>query len=380
MKKDVDFDLNSFGSIHTYSSLSQVSRARRMSLEKQVCVDDSREALKEKFRVGLYDENGKPRLSCARSYFLDVSLDFGELQDYHKTWRDFSEYLVLQRQEFDKEKGKVNKETIAVKCSKRGNDVYFSRLHKRLNHLKKMKDYTLFDSRSNIKETNCLLVTLTYDTKRASIQEAWENIGSDFNSYITNLRKKFGKASCVRVWESFFNGYPHIHALLIFHNYGFRTYRHNGKWRIKKKGEFENGYHSFVDVQAVRSLRSGLSYVTKYMMKAYGESYNSEVGLRKNLSDLTLAMCWIFRKQSFSVSRDFSDLIQTLHNSNHFEIFQYNLVGRKVLNRPVWVLIGVYSAGLLGIGEGGGWVERVDLNDFNICWNDEDRFATLIPK
>jgi hypothetical protein len=59
-------------------------------------------SLREKFREGLYDTEHKPRLNFARNYFLEFSLDkdldFVELEDFYEKWRDFDEYLVLQKQ------------------------------------------------------------------------------------------------------------------------------------------------------------------------------------------------------------------------------------------------------------------------------------------
>jgi Bacteriophage replication gene A protein (GPA). len=241
----------------------------------------------------------------------------------------------------------------------------FGEFGRGLKFLKEALDLTFFDSRANLKESNCLLITLTFDVKISEQKEAWESIGSYLNSYITNLRKKFGRISYVRVWEAFFNGYPHVHILAYFHSYNFRVFRHNGKWRIREKGEFEKGYHSFVDVQAVRSLRGGISYVTKYLTKGYRpgsmaiDGSVSERGFRKNLSDLTLALCWIFRKHSFAISRDFNDLINDLRNSNCSGASQLDLMGGVVENRVSWVYIGVFSKARLGI-EDDSWFVNLD--------------------
>jgi hypothetical protein len=299
----------------------------------------------EKYRSGLYTREGKPRLRFARTFFFEMNLDpqlaSEELIEFWNTWKDFDEYLILQKQELTK--NTIEKTTIAVKCSKRGNDVYFWRNRKRFSPLL-TQDHTFFDTHGNFKKTNALLVTNTYDVKLASQKEAWNTLGYDFNRYITNLRKKYGKISYVRVWEAFFNGYPHIHTLMVFHDYQFTTFRHNGKWRIREKGEFEKGYHSFVDVEAVRSLRAGISYIVKYMSKSYSNSeVTSEVGLRKNLSDLTLAICWVFRKHSFAISRDLTDLIKHLRFSNRFLIVQMDLFGKEVKDSSEWVYVGIKS-------------------------------------
>ena len=151
-------------------------------------------SLREKYREELYDAERKPRLNYARSYFRDFSIDqdfyFTELQEFFQEWRDFDEYLVLQRQTDNlRIKGEVDKETIAVKCAKRGNDVYWWRVSKRLRSLHKLENHTFFDIRSNAKFSNVLFATLTYDITRSSIKEAWETVGAEYNKWIRNLRK-----------------------------------------------------------------------------------------------------------------------------------------------------------------------------------------------
>ena len=144
-------------------------------------------SLREQFREGLYDVERKPRLNFARNYFLEFSLDkdfdFEELKEFYRDWRNYDEYVVLQKQsENSRNKGEVEKETIAVKCAKRGNDVYWWRVWKRLKFLHNLKDHTLFDPHSNVKFSNVLFITLTYDTKRSMIRESWEIIGLAFNN------------------------------------------------------------------------------------------------------------------------------------------------------------------------------------------------------
>jgi len=197
-------------------------------------------SLREKFKEGLFDSESKPRLNYARNYFLEFSiakdLDFQELEKFYLDWRDFIEYIVLHEQiDSLKVKGEVDKETFAVKCSKRGNDVYWWRVGKRLRFLNSLKGGSLFDPHGSIKSSNVLFVTLTYDVKRSGISEAWETVGEEFNNWIRNLRKKFGRISHLRCWEASEKGYPHIHVLMIFHNYEFRVTRIKGKYRVWRR-------------------------------------------------------------------------------------------------------------------------------------------------
>jgi len=257
--------------------------------------------------------------------------------------------MVLQKQT-DKlrMKGDVEKETIAVKCAKRGNDVYWWRVWKRLKSLYNLKDCTLFDPHGNVKLSNVLFVTLTCDTKQFTIQEAWETIGSDFNNWIRNLRKKYGRISYLRCWESSKRGYPHVHILMIFHDHQFKIVFSQVKkgrrvYRIQEKEEFEKSWrkrtHSFVDVQAVRKLREGIKYITKYLSKTKHKNQNQTLGL---------ALCWLFRKQSFAVSGDFHELVYAMVETKHRRI-QTDLFGKEVDLNIVWVFIGIFPADKLGI-------------------------------
>lgn len=316
-------------------------------------------SLREKLRIGLYDSEDKPRLNYARNYFLgfsiDRDLDFQELQEFYLKWRDFIEYIVLQKQtENLRMKGEVDRETFAVKCSKRGNDVYWWRVGKRLRSFQGLKDHIYFDPRGNVKLSNVLFVTLTYDVKRSKIREAWETVGEDFNKWIRNIRKKYGRISYLRCWEASRKGYPHIHVLMIFHDYKFNVTRIKGKYRVLEKEAFEKSYHSFVDVQAIREMKQGIRYVTKYLTKTKNENQTQT---------LTLALCWLFRKRSFAISGDFHELIVTKTKSS---IIQIDLQGVEISLKVEWVFIGIFSAKRLGIDRNEWWkviTDREVLHD-----------------
>lgn len=330
-------------------------------------------SLREKFREGLFNYKNKPRLNYARNYFLDFNVDedpdFKELTKFYNGWRDFSEYLLIQKQSDSlRLKGEINRETLAVKCSKRGNDVYWHRMRKRLRLLYGLDETTLFDSCGNDKKSSVLFVTLTYNVKRSSVRDAWEMVGADYNKWITSLRKRFGRVSDLRCWEASRKGYPHIHVLMIFHEHEFKIKRIKDKFRVSEKELFEKSYHSFVDVQAVREIRKGIRYITKYLTKTMNESQTQ---------NLTLALCWLFKKRSFAVSGDFSKAIYNVMHSR--QLVQMDLFGNAVAISVKWVLIGVYSADLLRVNPSL-WSCHVDLNDFWVDWSENDRFATLVRK
>ena len=149
---------------------------------------------RERFEAQGLIKFDKPRLNYARNFFLEFDLepDLDGIEEFYEYWRSFKEYIVIQRSEW--KKNELENRIYAIKMSKRGNDVYWWKLNKKLKALKELKNKTFFNSRAKIKESNVLFVTLTYDSKRASVSEAWENIGIDFNRWITNLRAKSASA------------------------------------------------------------------------------------------------------------------------------------------------------------------------------------------
>jgi hypothetical protein len=254
--------------------------------------------------------------------------------------------MILSR--WNKEEWK--NDVYAVKCAKRGNDVYRSRVESRFKGLaRKAADFEFFDPRARgAKATRALWTTLTYDTKLCSYKEAWEKIGEQFNKFMAHVRRHFGKVSCCRVFESFENGYPHIHCILLFQEYSFSVFRDTkSQFRINEKDVIAQGWHSNVDVKAMSSLAGGFSYLKKYLLKGIDFEKADSKGLK------TLALCWIYRKRAFSVSGSFrkalSDLITDLHNSNK-KLVQVTLSG-KFLEEEKFCLLGFVSALILGLAK-----------------------------
>ena len=327
-------------------------------------------SLQERLREGLYDSKGRPRLYYARNYFQQFGLgaesSFKELIEFYFKWRDFDEYVVLQKQtESLRVKGKIERETIAVKCSKRGNDVYWRRVDKRLKFLHNLSA-TLFNPHSNVKKSNVIFATLTYDTNRCSVPEACETIGLDYNNWIRNLRKKFGRISCFRCWEASKKEYLHIHVLMVFHdcefNIAFSQLKGSRRvYRIEEKEEFEKSWHSFVDVQTIRELREGIRYVTKYLKKTKNEIQTP---------NLTLSLCWLFGKRTFAVSGDFLESLKIeIKNRRASQFIQIDLQGVEVSLKVEYIFIGIFHAKKLGIDHNEWWkriTDRAILNEILI--------------
>ena len=141
--------------------------------------------------------------------------DFNDIVEEYESWVLDDRYMILAHQREQWLTDGEQWEYIAVKCSKRGNDVYVSRVDARLYGIGRHVPDIQFDFHK-VPFTSILFLTLTYDTKLCDFSEAWLDIGEQFNRYKANLRKKYGELSVMRTWESYENGFPHVHAIIIF--------------------------------------------------------------------------------------------------------------------------------------------------------------------
>jgi hypothetical protein len=238
----------------------------------------------------------------------------------YKEWVAANTYIVLRKKVFDvyNPLRVLDESYIGVKACKRGNDVYARRLQERF---KTLEEGCLLDTPVTVGEgrelkTRALFVTLTCDANRGvSVIEAWKDLGKEFNKFMANVRFKYGRVSILRGWEAFNNGYPHIHALLLFHDVLFHTFEHVNKkgrrvLRVQSKHAFDPFWHSFVDIEAMRTARDGYFYVQKYIKKTYGNDVyaDSDMALR------TKALLWYFNKRSFAVSGEFLDGLSKLNH------------------------------------------------------------------
>ena len=131
--------------------------------------------------------------------YLRQNFSVDEIVEKYKEWVSENTYMILSKWNNKKWKNDV----FAVKCSKRGNDIYRWRVKSRfvgLSH--KAEDLVFFNpkDRSNDKTTCALWTTLTYDTKLCSYKEAWEQIGIEFNAfmaYVSVILERFPVAECL---------------------------------------------------------------------------------------------------------------------------------------------------------------------------------------
>ena len=107
--------------------------------------EKKRDLLREEFRrLDLLNEKGTPKLSRAIGYFCNDERALDLLEDMFCFWRDEPEFMVLRRSSLDPRTFSRSWEYVAVKCSKRGNNVYVSRMHACMQKLR--KDKTMLSS------------------------------------------------------------------------------------------------------------------------------------------------------------------------------------------------------------------------------------------
>jgi len=259
----------------------------------------------------------KIRLHKVRAKYYAGLINQQELELQWKKWHSEVDILVLQNEATGK--------NIGLKCSKRGNDVYRYRIKERFREIEFVAsdcDYDNFNPNDANKTTNGLFFTLTYDTKRCTKSQAWKNVGIEYNRFVSHLKRKYGKFSVIRCFESFANGYPHVHAVALFESKRFDVFEHyptndimqGSTYRINEKRKFESSWHSNIDVLAINNMGKAIHYITKYLRKTNNEDSPKYA--------TTQSLLWIHNKRSFSISGQFKKLLEAyrleskLHNSN----------------------------------------------------------------
>ena len=319
------------------------------------------------FLNGGIADASKVRLHTVRDLHRLGLLTIDDIVSYYYRWVTYDEYMLLQRVETEpyKAKKKIKSVYRAVKCAKRGNDVYCAQTKKKIYDVGNLDNTNFFrENDRHIKaKTSAVSVTMTYDPKLCSLADAYNNLGKDFDAWLHKLRKKYGKISVFRTWEVCNNGYPHINAILLFHSKKFSVFRYKKKFRIREKKEFSDHWHSFVDVQAVANLKKSYFYAAKYITKYITTNIKDKDYDKKAL--LTLAMLWLFNKRSYAISRDFaeqvkktkdffSSLKKELRLDRHMRNSSQLTLNNEKKTKIEWIFLGIYSKKALKIN-GNSW-------------------------
>jgi len=282
--------------------------------------------IQQEYLEQVFEPYEKVRVNDVRNRFDFCPEDIPFLFDLYRHWRDQAEYYTLEiriRQPETREL--AERSWVAVKCAKRGNDVYAYRVKQKLEPLKKAikkisKKRTVDPRKAKLQNTNMLYVTLTYDSKKCSMAEAWRRIGKEHNDFMSRLRSEYGKVSILRSWEAYESGYPHIHTLLVFHDHNFRIFLHNSRntehhdgtqrktYRVlqDQRKKISKMWHSFVDIQGVTDVEQAVKNVLWYI----GKNTTKPSSNKNEKMLLTFVATWYHRKRSFSMSTNIIDLIR----------------------------------------------------------------------
>lgn len=251
------------------------------------------------------NSSGSIRAHLVRSAFLTNAINKDRVEDLYKKWRDYAEYLALDG--YDIEDNYVT--TLFVKASKRGNDVFKKRVREKLSKLDKLPPIDFFAMDPTCNRTPMIFVTLTINAKKYTLIEAWQRFPNEFHKFETKLRKKYGKFTRFRVWESHKSGYPHIHVCYYFKEHTFVTFQKKRKSDGKIVDRIPDHDNTTIrslwtmgqntDVQGVSDTIGAFSEIKKYVTKS----------VFTIKSDLTNAMLWVFGKRQYSMSKDFISTI-----------------------------------------------------------------------
>ena len=280
---------------------------------------------------------------------LKEMADWGFSPEYvvkeYLTWVSVAFYVFLQRYNNIKQED----EYAVFRSRKRGDAKYVRHVKRRFyalgNAVSSQEFFSLKDR--GIVSSPVLFATLEYDANRYDQYDCWKKVGTDFNRWLSYLRRKYGKSATVRVWESHESGYPHIHIAVAFEDHIFfggyiKNRRGKGKFRVKGRDYSilkKSWKHGFSDFVLCNSVKGAFKYAGKYLMKGISAKEAGSKAVKG------LAMCWVFRKRSFSISGSFRQLyhdeIRLYINSNN-KIFCYELLDGSgaLLAVTKWKVIG----------------------------------------
>lgn len=284
----------------------------------------------------------KARLRNSKAVLTDI------VEEY-KEWATTDCYMILNRMDY------ITYETCqyAVLMAKRGNSYYARRTLARFRSIfRKIPRITFFRDHDPVKTTRAIFVTLTYDTKRNNFHEAWQTISQEYNRFKANLSKQYGKLASVRCFESFSNGHPHVHALLIFRDHEFQVVPRNDEkgfyWGIKDDVSLDRYWHSRIKISASSSLHGGAKYISKYITKS------AELTEEMTNNAKTLALTWLYNRRAFSVSGKLPEALGVLNlncttkTNSKKKIAQSTLTGEHI-QQYVYTFLGVVPGDVLDL-------------------------------
>ncbi len=320
-----------------------------------------------KFIYSPVDPDGRVNLNLVRNMYKNNMITFNDVLSFHEKWKNDVLYNVLAYADSSSYGSRAFAHTerlnvgvvtytkfdyYGFKASKRGNDVHQGRVKNKfkpiLSICDKYKDFEFFGKNDKYGSSPAVMLTLSFGARVCrscsshfpkskkinskskpvrkcpncgsssyydiSITDAWNQLGDDLNRTLSNLKRKYGRISFIRSFESYTNGYPHIHLVMLFKDREFKCKKYlNKKDKYEyiligdSKKSFDESHHSYVKVNAVRTL-GAVTYVSKYCFKnVFDEDEN-----------ISLVRCWLHGKRQFSISNDFPNvLFELLRNKGH---------------------------------------------------------------
>ena len=238
-----------------------------------------------------YDEAETQRLIKAGS----IQLDKTTLCNDFLAWQLDASITILRNMKTG--------EKVRHLAPKRGNKAHAAKYRKKLydieiglNELK--LDWPKAIGRDKYWMCRALLITLTYDHKKISCQDAWRDISKEIAKFKIKLKRvmQFHSLVTIAVKEGTTSGYPAPHIMVIMDipvtcKKRYSPYAKKNLYRINcdklyygvhedgandKKGMVDCWPHGFIDVQGIvnnsvldgKEKRSAASYLFKYLTKA----------------------------------------------------------------------------------------------------------------
>lgn len=245
------------------------------------------------------NKNGFIRWKKIRAAYFNNVINEHRALDLYRKWRDQKECFAMDG--FDV--WGDYQLTAWGKAAKRGNDIYRMMLKQQFSVFDRLPSIDFVDIFQG--HTPMLFITLTVDTKKYSLRDAWMSVQKHFHQFMASVYQEYGSNVFLKCWEAHKSGYPHIHLVLFCKKHMFRVRpmkrKDDGTVVFRVDDDDNDFFHriwnmgSIVDVQGVSDTDHAFSEIQKYITKS----------IWSDKCDLTNAMICLFNKRQFSISKDF---------------------------------------------------------------------------
>ena len=302
------------------STFEDMDERRARKDEYQLWKRARQEGLDRKYRLSWeYDE------AEYRSQLNAGTVEVNEAVMYRKFESWYNDASVVSLRDL------ATGETVRKLSPKRGNPAYAYRQRKRTEQLAEGLRGLSFSEplqlgRNGYVRSCAFLLTLTYDQKLLSCQEAWHHISDDLAKFKIQLKRavRCGHLQSITVKEGTSSGYPAPHLFVVL-DAPLLCFRHSGRkgiaYRLHSQALLERvracWKRGYIDVQAVSdgqvasdSRRLPLTdYLFKYLTKSLralkeGEPYGTAFK--------TFAWQKLFRQHFFHLSSGFKCLMNNV--------------------------------------------------------------------